>query len=244
MGPAHRKLFGEGIFFLPPLSARSTVKLGGMSFARAERTRLRDLLLERGPEAPTLCEGWTTRDLAIHLWLRENRPDAVAGMFLRPLSAHTRAVSDAVRQRNYEDLVRDWGAGPGTWSVMRLPGVDRLANTAENFIHYEDVRRGPAWADKRKLPDARDLSRRVDDELARFLSLFARLLLRGSTRPVLLIAPDRRSIQCAPRRGVAEHGDEVVRVRGAVGELLLWTTGRDAAHVVVDNGQWLHRRQL
>lgn len=83
--------------------------LGGMSFARAERARLRDLLLDSGPESATLCEGWTTHDLAVHLWLREHRPDAVAGMFVAPLAAHTRAVADAVRQRPYEELVRAWG---------------------------------------------------------------------------------------------------------------------------------------
>ena len=47
-----------------------------MSFARDERIALCDLLDETGPEAPTLCEGWRTLDLAAHLVLREHRPDA------------------------------------------------------------------------------------------------------------------------------------------------------------------------
>ena len=37
-----------------------------------ERLELCDLLLELGPDAPTLCEGWTTADLAAHLVLREH----------------------------------------------------------------------------------------------------------------------------------------------------------------------------
>ena len=37
-----------------------------------ERLGLCDLLLELGPEAPTLCAGWTTADLAAHLVLREH----------------------------------------------------------------------------------------------------------------------------------------------------------------------------
>ena len=52
------------------------------TFAAAERARLADLLLEKGPDAPTLCGGWSTRDLAAHLWLRESRPDAFAALFI------------------------------------------------------------------------------------------------------------------------------------------------------------------
>ena len=42
-----------------------------MTHARGERTALCDLLDRLGPEAPTLCTGWTTYDLAAHLALRE-----------------------------------------------------------------------------------------------------------------------------------------------------------------------------
>ncbi|WP_461013210.1 maleylpyruvate isomerase N-terminal domain-containing protein, partial [Trueperella pyogenes] len=51
-----------------------------MSFSSDERRRLADLLLAKGPDAPTLCEGWFTRDLAAHLWIREHRLDAAVGM--------------------------------------------------------------------------------------------------------------------------------------------------------------------
>ena len=37
-----------------------------------ERMGLCDLFVELGPDAPTLCEGWTTADLAAHLVLREH----------------------------------------------------------------------------------------------------------------------------------------------------------------------------
>ncbi len=37
-----------------------------MSYARAERAALCALLDETGPDAPTLCEGWSTLDLAAH----------------------------------------------------------------------------------------------------------------------------------------------------------------------------------
>ena len=48
------------------------------SVAATERADLCDLFRAVGPDAPTLCEGWTTRDLAAHLVVRERRPDAVA----------------------------------------------------------------------------------------------------------------------------------------------------------------------
>ena len=51
-----------------------------MSYSREERRALCALLDETGPDAPTLCEGWTTGDLAAHLVLRERRPDAAAGV--------------------------------------------------------------------------------------------------------------------------------------------------------------------
>ena len=47
--------------------------------ARAERASLCDLLAEVGPDAPTLCEGWTTALLAAHLVVRERRPDGGPG---------------------------------------------------------------------------------------------------------------------------------------------------------------------
>jgi uncharacterized protein (TIGR03083 family) len=46
------------------------------TLARAERAALCDLFDEVGPDAPTLCAGWTTRDLAAHLVIRERRADA------------------------------------------------------------------------------------------------------------------------------------------------------------------------
>ena len=55
-------------------------------YARPEREALCDLLTDLGPEAPTLCAGWRTRDLAAHLVLRERRPDAAPGILL-PLLA-------------------------------------------------------------------------------------------------------------------------------------------------------------
>ena len=48
--------------------------------ATLERRRFADALLEVGPDAPTLCDGWSTRDLAAHVVLRDRRPDAAGGL--------------------------------------------------------------------------------------------------------------------------------------------------------------------
>ena len=57
-----------------------------MSLASRERAQLTDLFGEVGPDAPTLCEGWDTRDLAAHLHLRETSPLAI-GIVVKPGSA-------------------------------------------------------------------------------------------------------------------------------------------------------------
>lgn len=56
--------------------------------ARSERHALCDLFMEVGPDAPTLCGEWTTRDLAAHLVVRESRPDAAAGILLKAAASH------------------------------------------------------------------------------------------------------------------------------------------------------------
>jgi uncharacterized protein (TIGR03083 family) len=55
-----------------------------VSYSRDERLALCTLLDKTGPDAPTLCEGWNTGDLAAHLVLRERRPDAAAGVIGSP----------------------------------------------------------------------------------------------------------------------------------------------------------------
>ncbi|HAP89500.1 MAG TPA: TIGR03085 family protein, partial [Arthrobacter bacterium] len=44
-----------------------------MHFVEPSREVLAETLLAAGPDAPTLCRGWRTRDLAAHLYLRERK---------------------------------------------------------------------------------------------------------------------------------------------------------------------------
>ena len=100
------------------------------SHARSERRALADLLLEVGPDAPTLCEGWSTGDLAAHLVIRERRPDAAAGILVKPLAGYTERVQKQVRQgRSWPQLVETIRSGPPL--PLRLGPVDEVANTVE-----------------------------------------------------------------------------------------------------------------
>lgn len=211
--------------------------LGCMSFSSAERARLADLLIELGPDAPTLCEGWDTHDMAVHLYLRENNPLAAAGMFVPALSGNLAKASVRAGERDYTELVRDWAAGPGKLNPIRF--IDHLMNAAEHFVHHEDVRRGDGVA------RPRDFSRAVEAQLHRILKTMAPRILRKSAVPVILQPSGFSRIVAADQRGVSLDGESVLRIGGDVGELLLWVFGRDAVDLeVVGNLADAHRSGL
>src|ERR671916_591983 len=53
--------------------------MSAAQIADAERRDLAGLFLRLGPDEPTLCGDWSTRELAAHLVLRERRLVAAAG---------------------------------------------------------------------------------------------------------------------------------------------------------------------
>ena len=123
--------------------------------AQAERAALCDLLLEVGPDAPTLCAGWTTTDLAAHLVVRDRRPDVGPGLILSgPFARHTARVTRRAAERvPFERLVTRIRSGP-PWPI-RL--VDGPVNLVEYFVHLEDVRRAvDGWAPRSGLDDLQD----------------------------------------------------------------------------------------
>src|SRR5260370_42185202 len=125
-----------------------------MTYSRDERRALCALLDETGPEAPTMCEGWTTLDLAAHLVLREHRPDAAAGMLGGPLARYTDRVRNKIAARTpYARLVQIIRDAPPRLSMFGLPGVDERANLVEYFVHHEDVRRAAAGWQPRELDE-------------------------------------------------------------------------------------------
>ena len=192
-----------------------------MSFAQKERERLAQLLLQVGPDAPTLNEGWDTRDLAVHLLIRESKPAAAPGIFVDALSGITEKETEKQKARPYEDVVREWAAGPPVW----LKPLNSAMNTSEHFIHHEDVRRGGG------VVEPREFSQVINEELFALAKRFGKLTLRNAPVPVILTPPTMPPATIGDKPGVAERGDNVLRVSGDPGELLLWASGRDAAKV-------------
>ncbi len=102
-----------------------------MTYSRDERRALCALLDETGPEAPTMCEGWTTLDLAAHLVLREHRPDAAAGMLGGPLARYTDRVRNKIAARTpYARLVQIIRDGPPRLSMFGLPSSSYTTRTS------------------------------------------------------------------------------------------------------------------
>jgi uncharacterized protein (TIGR03085 family) len=189
-----------------------------MTVAQRERAALVDTFRSVGPDAPTLCEGWATRDLAAHLVVRERRPDATLGIAIPPLAGYTASVQQRVAEStDWDDLVDMVASGPPIFSPFKL--LDPVVNPGEMFVHHEDVRRaGPGWV-------PRPLDSQTVSALERPLRMIGRLTLAKSPVRVALRTPEGKVLV------TAGSGPPVV-VTGDVGELLLFAFGRDA--VVLD----------
>jgi uncharacterized protein (TIGR03085 family) len=174
-----------------------------------ERLELCDLLLELGPDAPTLCEGWTTADLAAHLVLRE----------------HFHGSSDANRAaekaKGLPALVARLRAG-APLIPWRLPRVRGVLIGLEYFIHHEDARRANG-RDPR--PPAADL-----EALCWRMTGFGARRLARRIRPygVELIRPD------GPRRRYGSGN--TATLSGPATELILYLSGRRSAAEVAIGG--------
>src|SRR3954471_19920874 len=94
---------------------------GMPSHSAAERAALADALENAGPHRPTLCDGWTTTELAAHLVSRERRPDAAAGILIPALAGWTDRVRDKYATWSYADLVHAIRTGPPWTSPMAIP---------------------------------------------------------------------------------------------------------------------------
>ena len=187
------------------------------SLAQEERKVLCDLLLEVGPGAPTLCEGWTTEDLAAHLVVRERRPDSGPGLVWPRLTDYTDKVRRSERDRTpWPELVAKVRGGP----PFLLRPFDGPMNAVEFFIHVEDVRRArPEWQ-PRPLPL----------ELAD--ALWSRVGATGMAKKVAgrieVVSPGRQSKMSGAGPSVVIEGDP--------GELTMFAAGRQDAALVTITG--------
>lgn len=193
--------------------------------SRRERDGLADALTDRGPDARTLCDGWTTADLASHVVLRERRPLAAAGAFVPPLAGLTQRKMRGLRESTeYDDLVAMVREGPTGWSPLaHSAALESMVNTTEMFIHHEDVRRAGTGAGPRELDD--DLETALWSGLRRT----ARLMMRSAPSRVILRQPAGVTVS-------AGRGTPIVVLNGAVGELVLFASGRQRSSVVELDG--------
>ena len=192
-----------------------------VNWAASERDYLCDLFDEVGPDHATLCDGWTTADLAAHIVIRERRPDAAVGIVLSAVAQHTHNVMNTYKAMNWPDLVALVRQGAPRWNPMSFGPVNLMANSLEFFVHVEDVRRCMSDWTERELPSE------YEDLLWSRLRTTASLLWRKSAVAVTL--------SNSPSNILAKKnplGPGVV-VSGSVGELVLKSYGRIACHVSV-----------
>jgi uncharacterized protein (TIGR03085 family) len=196
------------------------------SHSNVERHALANALTEAGPGAPTLCDGWTTNDLAAHLVVREGRPDALPGLILSsvpPFGRWTARVEDTYAKGDFAELVNTFRTGPHQLSWARLPGADRRLNLLEHFIHCEDVRRAqPGWK-------ARTLSAGLQQAIWTAIGSTGRILLRRSPVPVTFSTVDGLTRHVVAGTGGSSNSRGSlpgVVITGDPGEIALYTYGR------------------
>jgi uncharacterized protein (TIGR03085 family) len=180
---------------------------------RAERAALCDTLERYGPDAPTLCAGWTTADLAAHVVVRERDIRATPGILLAgPFGRYTTKLMDRVKARGYAWSIARLRDGPPRFIMATMAAV----NVNENWIHHEDVRRANGEGPRPEDPEVAAI-------LLRLVPRFARLKLR-SVRPfgVVMELPDGRPV-------TLRTGDPTAVLRGPVGEAALYLLGRRSA---------------
>jgi uncharacterized protein (TIGR03085 family) len=191
-----------------------------MTAAQRERAALVTTMREVGPDAPTLCGDWTTRDLAAHLVARERRLDAAPGIAIGALAGYT----DKVQRRTaatteWDELLNKIASGPPVFSLFKV--LDPVANMGEMFIHHEDVRRAQSDWEPRPLDDG------TVKALSRPLPVMARLTLAKAPARVTLRSPQGKELASVGR------GPSLV-ITGEPQELLLFISGRDAVRLDVD----------
>jgi uncharacterized protein (TIGR03085 family) len=188
-----------------------------------ERAELTDLFVAKGPDAPTLCEGWSTLDLAAHLVIRETDPrSGLAILGGDRFATLERKLMDRARAQGYERLVERLRSGPPA-VPWRVPGLRPLLNFNEWFVHHEDVRRANGEGPRTDRPD-------LDEALWTNVGRMGRLMLRRvKGTGVALEAPGFGEV---PARG----DGPAVRIVGGPQELTLYLSGRRSAARVEISG--------
>lgn len=192
-----------------------------MGIANDERQALCALFSALGPDAPTLCTGWHTRDLAAHLVVRERRVDAAPGIVTSLVSGHLQRVQDSYAAKPWPELIGLVRSGPAWFWPTRLGPIDELVNVAEFYVHHEDVRRAqPGWG-------PRPADARRDAAVWSALGRAGAVSLRSSPVGVAARTTDGK-------RKTIKNGADEVTIVGDPGELMLFAFGRDQAEVTFE----------
>jgi uncharacterized protein (TIGR03085 family) len=185
--------------------------------SRTERAALCNTALEAGELAPTLCGGWTVKDLVIHLLIRERDPLGAPGIVVPKLGALTDRATRRLSGHDFSSLVERVRKGPPKWSPFAVPPLDRAVNTLEYFVHHEDIRRAATgW-------EPRELTAREQKAVWSSITVAGKGLVRSVGVPVeIRWAGDEKG-----RSAVLRKGDDPAILSGAPSELAMFLFGRD-----------------
>ena len=187
-------------------------------YSRVERLALCDLFDAVGPDQPTLCDGWTTYELAVHLHVREADPLAGPGIMIPSLADTTeRRMARAKAKYSFTEIVDKVRNGPPSFTIYSIPGLGHNLNTTEYFVHHEDVRRAVADYTVRDLPPEQQ------EGLWKAVRLAAKSMTRKATSGLVLRRPD--GTESVAKKA---NGDGFVTVTGEPAELVMFCFGRQA----------------
>jgi uncharacterized protein (TIGR03085 family) len=196
------------------------------NWARSERHALADLMITVGPQAPTLCAGWTVKDLAAHIVMRERRPDAAAGIFMTPLRDYSEKVRKDLTSIAWAELAHQVRTGPPTWNPMSWGPIDQAANLFEFFVHHEDVLRAEEGWQPRVLDSS------LENLMMKRLRNSAWLTWRRAKVGVILTDGESSIVAKRP----PQHAG-IVTVTGKPSELLMKSYGRSEVMIKVTGAE-------
>jgi len=174
------------------------------------------LLDHLGPDQPTLCEGWDTYDLAVHLYVREADPMAGPGIVIPALSDTTeRRMKRAKERYTFAEVVNKVRNGPPAASIYAVPKFGHRLNTTEYFVHHEDVRRAQPSYDVRSLPAQQQ------EALWKAVRLASKTMTRKAPSGLVLRRPDGTTSVAKRPTGLGS-----VTITGEPAELVLFCFGR------------------
>jgi uncharacterized protein (TIGR03085 family) len=134
---------------------------------------------------------------------------------LPAMKSRLQKVQSGYAAWDWPRLVNEVRTGPPAWSPTSLGPVDEAINTAEFFIHHEDVLRGgPGWV-------AREIPGDLQSALWALVTKVTKLKYARARMGVMLVAPTHGERQVHPATDLG-----TVVITGQPAELLLHSFGR------------------